>query len=223
MADYYSETLSAERLRLCYEIAPPRVQQYLQAEIDFVLEKIRPDDAVLELGCGHGRVLQQLIGRAKSIVGIDTSSDSLRLARQILAGIDCQLMEMDATDLKFADGRFDMVICIQNGISAFHVDKRKLIGEAVRVTRSGGMALFSSYAAKFWPHRLEWFRIQAAHGLIGEIDEEATGDGVIRCKDGFAATTIDPDEFASLTASLGLQANITEVDDSSIFCEIVPT
>ena len=32
MKGYYSECLSAERLQRCYEIAPPRVKQYLAAD-----------------------------------------------------------------------------------------------------------------------------------------------------------------------------------------------
>lgn len=73
MTDYYTQKLSAERLRQVYEIAPPRVQQYLEVEIELVLSKIKPIDTVLELGCGYGRVLQKLIENAKTVVGIDTS------------------------------------------------------------------------------------------------------------------------------------------------------
>ncbi|NIS63012.1 MAG: class I SAM-dependent methyltransferase, partial [Proteobacteria bacterium] len=96
----------------------------------------------------------------------------------------------------------------------------KLITEAMRVTRSGKKVLFSSYSERFWEHRIEWFRIQSDHGLIGEIDYDATGDGVIVCKDGFRASTVDPDDFISLTSGFGIVPTITEVDDSSIFCEI---
>jgi hypothetical protein len=39
--DYYAERLAAEKLRRCYEIAPPRVRQYLRAELDFALERFR--------------------------------------------------------------------------------------------------------------------------------------------------------------------------------------
>lgn len=42
MPDYYADKLSARRLQRCYEIGPPRVQQYLEAELNYVLEKIKP-------------------------------------------------------------------------------------------------------------------------------------------------------------------------------------
>jgi 2-polyprenyl-6-hydroxyphenyl methylase/3-demethylubiquinone-9 3-methyltransferase len=215
---YYSEKLSGQRLRLCYELAPPRVQRYLEAEIDFVLRHVRPSCRVLELGCGYGRVLGRLVDRAVVVLGIDTSLDSLHLAREELGG-KCRLAAMDAIALALADAVFDLVICVQNGIAAFGVDKRKLLEEAIRVTRSGGTVLCSTYSEKFWDHRLEWFRIQATHGLIGELDPEATSDGVIVCKDGFRADTVSSEGFRSLLAGNG-PPRITEVDGSSLFCEI---
>jgi ubiquinone/menaquinone biosynthesis C-methylase UbiE len=220
--NYYARKLSAERLRLCYEIAPLRVKRYLQAEIDFVLDRVNPSDRVLELGCGYGRVLQKLIPAAKTVVGIDISYPSLKQAQEITAGyVSCYLLAMDAIKLGFHDGLFDMVVCIQNGISAFNVDQRTLLGEAMRVARCGGMVVFSSYSKRFWRDRLEWFQIQADYGLIGEIDAIATGDGIIVCKDGFRATTVGPDEFFSLTSVFNVVPKITEVDGSSVFCEIV--
>jgi ubiquinone/menaquinone biosynthesis C-methylase UbiE len=221
VSDYYAKQLSAERLKRCYDLAPPRVQQYLEAEIAHVIERIGAADAVLELGCGYGRVLRRLIGRARRVVGIDTSQQSLALARELMPDERrCELHRMNALDLAFEDDSFDVVLCIQNGISAFGVDQRRLLAEALRVTRRSGRVLFSSYAARFWKPRLEWFRLQADHGLLGEIDEDATGNGVIVCTDGFCATTVGPDQFHALAADLGVEAEIAEIDQSSLFCEI---
>jgi len=221
MPSYYAERLSAERLRKCYEIAPRRVHQYLDAEIGHVLSRIRPTDLVLELGCGYGRVMEKLAPAAGTVVGIDTSRSSLRLGRELLSrSSNCRLLQMSAVALGFRDRVFDLVVCIQNGISAFSVDRRALIAESIRVTRAGGRVLFSSYSEKFWEARLEWFELQAAHGLLGEIDWDATRDGVIVCKDGFKATTVSPDEFRSLTSEFDVSVRVEEVDGSSVFCEI---
>jgi ubiquinone/menaquinone biosynthesis C-methylase UbiE len=221
MQAYYSQKLSADHLRRCYEIAPLRVKRYLEAEIEFVLDKMKPADLALELGCGYGRALQKLAAKAKIMVGIDTSYASLRLAAETICGTpSCQLFVMNAVKLGFRDRQFDVVVCIQNGIAVFNEDQRDLIEEAVRVTRSGGKVLFSSYSERFWKDRLEWFRIQSQHGLIGEIDEEATRDGVIICKDGFKASTVSPDDFISLTSDFEINPILTEVDGSSLFCEI---
>lgn len=222
MGGYYAEKLGGQRLRRCYALAPPRVRRYLEAEITHVQNRIRPSDAVLELGCGYGRVALRLAEVAHQVVGIDTSDESLALARRITPdGARCRFERMDATDLQFEEGRFDVVVCVQNGICAFGADPLDLIREAVRVTRPGGRALFSTYADAFWEHRLEWFQAQARAGLLGEIDTAATGDGVIVCRDGFRAGRLRPDELVGLCGRLGLHGDIVEVDGSSVFCEIV--
>jgi 2-polyprenyl-6-hydroxyphenyl methylase/3-demethylubiquinone-9 3-methyltransferase len=218
---YYSEKLAGARLQRCYDIAPPRVKQYLQAEILHVLSRTKPDDSVLELGCGYGRVACEIAAVSRRVVGIDTAVESLDLARS-LAGkkANCEFLEMDATDIRFEDDEFDIVICVQNGICAFGVDPMVLMREAVRVTRTGGSALFSSYSGTFWNHRLHWFELQAEHGLLGEIDYDKTGDGVIVCKDGFRAGAMGDKEFRELCEQIGISPAMTEVDESSIFCEI---
>ena len=218
---YYSRGLSGVRLRRCYEVAPPRVRQYLDAEIAFLLSRIAPGDEVLELGCGYGRVARELARVARRVVGIDTSAMSVDLAREMTdPALSCEYVEMDAADLRFADGSFDVVACVQNGISAFGVEPARLLREAIRVTRREGRALFSSYSPRFWGPRLEWFERQAACGLVGEIDRARTGNGVIVCADGFRATTFGPGEFEALAKALGVEATVTEVDGSSVFCEI---
>jgi SAM-dependent methyltransferase len=223
MPGYYDDKLSAERLVRCYKIAPPRVQQYLEAEIEHVLQRMQPGDLVLELGCGYGRVLQRLASKGRSIIGIDTSLTSLLLAREMLNDVsNCRLISMNALHLGFRYNVFDVVACIQNGISAFHVNHEELIKEAIRVTKPGGIVLFSSYSDKFWDDRLKWFRLQSDVGLLGEVDPEKTGDGVIVCKDGFTGTTVRPEQFLLLTAGLDVDVQLTEVDESSLFCEMVP-
>ena len=219
MDDYYAAHLAAEKLRRCYEIAPPRVRQYLRAELDFALGFIHAGDSVLDLGCGYGRTLPDLAARAGSVTAIDNASASIALARKTVAGLaNVEVLEMDAAALQFPDDRFAVVLCLQNGISAFHRDQPALLLEALRVCRPGGVALFSTYAEKFWPQRLEWFELQADAGLLGEIDWQRTGNGFIACKDGFTATTFSRAQFRSLAAGLPTALTLTEVDGSSLFC-----
>ena len=223
MKDYYQKKLAAERLMECYRVASPRVRQYMDAEISHVLSKIKPGDRVLDLGCGFGRVMPDLAQKAALVVGIDNSFPSLGLAREKIHTLPrCRLVQANALRLSFKAHCFDVVVCVQNGISAFHVDRQELIKESLRVTRPGGIVLFSSYSVRFWNHRLEWFQQQAAAGLLGEIDMEKTRDGLIVCKDGFTATTVSPAAFLSLTSGLPVRTSIIEVDHSSLFCEIIP-
>jgi ubiquinone/menaquinone biosynthesis C-methylase UbiE len=180
-------------------------------------------DDVLELGCGYGRVIERLAQHVSGnkLVGIDTSRSSLESAREAFqTNPFIHMYQMDARALGFADESFDKVVCIQNGISAFRIDPSDLLRESIRVTRNGGVCIFSSYSDKFWEHRLGWFELQAENGLVGEIDWDETHDGVIACKDGFRATTFSARNFRTLTDEFGYKATIREIDQSSIFCEI---
>ena len=219
MAHYYLESLSAERLMRCYDIAPPRILQYLEAEVDFVTGFLTPLQRVLELGCGYGRILPDLSQVTPYVVGIDISSESLKYNYDTLHKLGMMnLLGMDGAITGFKSDSFDTVVCIQNGISAFKVDPVVLFGESLRVTKSGGRCLFSTYSEKIWDERLEWFKLQADAGLLGEIEWDGTGNGTIRCKDGFVATTVSKNDFMQYADKISVTCVIEEVDSSSLFC-----
>ncbi|NCA77190.1 MAG: class I SAM-dependent methyltransferase [Alphaproteobacteria bacterium] len=220
MSNYYSEHLNANNLLRCYEVAPLRVKQFLEAEIGFVLSRTDADSVVLDLGCGYGRVAIRLAEKARQVTGIDISSDNIKLAETCFSLPNIRYHVMDAIALDFPYDTFDMTLCIQNGISAFRVNPEALIREALRVTRKGGLLLFSSYSDKFWNDRLHWFHIQSKEGLIGEIDDDLTKNGIIVCRDGFRAVTCSGSEFLELASKLNIAAKIHEIDASTVFCEM---
>ena len=219
MVSYYEDKLSAERLRKCYEIAPSRIRQYLKAELDFLIQCTEGSNRILELGCGYGRVIKKLGRPMTEDLGCDTSQRSLRLAKNYLNQLpNVELVCADASSLPFRQNVFDAVFCVQNGISSFGVNQRRLVAEAARVTMVGGLVIFSSYSTKIWKERLAWFRLQAQANLIGEIDETRTRGGTIVCKDGFRATTTSRMRFEKLFTDAGLIPRMRELDGSSLFC-----
>ncbi|MFW9925718.1 MAG: class I SAM-dependent methyltransferase [Candidatus Thorarchaeota archaeon] len=214
MGQYYSDILSAKNLERCYEIATPRISQYLIAEVKFVVRNLKPFDRVIELGCGYGRILGELGSVTQNVVGIDTSLGSLLYGGMMK---NAQLAQMNAQCTAFQDNSFDVVVCIQNGISAFKVNPIDLVRESLRITEDGGKCLFSSYSDKIWEDRLEWFRLQSEEHLLGEIDWEKTERGIIVCKDGFVSTTFSETDFRKIANKLDVSCEIVEVDSSSLF------
>ncbi len=215
MSDYYAEKLSGERLKRCYEIASPRVRGYLDAEIQALGKRLRPGMAALELGCGTARVLGGLTAAGARLFGIDNARASLQLAAGEF-GTKIGWVLGDAHALPFAAGVFDLVFCVQNGPAAIG-DGEKLLAESLRVTAAGGRVVFSSYLDDFWDARLDWFRRQSAEGLLGAIDEKASGDGVIVCEDGLRLGRVSAEEFRSWNAPV--KPRLREVDGSSLFAE----
>lgn len=221
MKSYYLDRLSSNSLKRCYEIAPQRIRQFLEAEIDYTLQKVRSSDKVLDLGCGYGRVTERLVEKSGEIIGIDISKESIELAVQLFSSENIRFHVMNANNLKFDDGTFDVTLCLQNGISAFKLEPEALVKESLRVTKKGGLLLLSTYSDKIWEDRLKWFELQAEEGLVGEIDYELTQNGSIVCKDNFTASTYTKDDFIKLASYFNVEVQIVEHDDSLLFCEII--
>lgn len=216
MDNYYAEKLNSQKLFQVYETKIPRVKQYLQAEIDFVKENLSDTQRVLELGAGYGRIMRELAPYCGSIVGIDISEESVELGKEYLKDYhNASIAVMDVHRMKFHQP-FDVILCLQNGLSAMRSDV-SVLHAMIENLAPGGVAYFSSYSAKFWDFRLKWFEEQASKGLLGEIDYEKTKNGVIICKDGFQATTQSPEDFQKIGQELGYPYQLQEVDESSVF------
>lgn len=215
--NYYEEKLNSQNLFKVYETKISRVKQYLDAEISFVRENMTGNESVLELGAGYGRIVKALSGNCKSIVGIDISDESVVLGREFLKDVpNADIMLMDVNNLNF-EQKFDVIFCLQNGLSAMRITSQEMIEKILGMVTSGGKVFFSTYSEKFWEHRLMWFQEQAEKGLLGEIDFEKTKDGVIICKDGFKAITHTAEDLRRIGELSGYKFEIKEVDESSLF------
>lgn len=217
MYNYYAQNLNSTRLFQVYQTKYPRIKRYFDEEINFVRRNLHGNEKVLELGAGYGRIIKEIAPFTASIVGIDISKDSVDLGKDYLKGyLNCSIQVMDAYNLEFGE-EFDVVLCMQNGLSAMKGQPMHLIEQCMKVLTPGGRAYFSTYSAKFWEHRLAWFHEQANKGLLGEIDLEKTHDGIIVCKDGFVAITFSEDELKKIGEESGCHYRIEEVDESSLF------
>ena len=204
MGSYYADKLNSQSLFQVYASDIPRVRQYLEAEIDFVRKNLRGDEAVLELAAGYGRIMKELAPHCKSIVGMDISEENVALSKEYLKDWpNTSMIVMDAHAMDF-DQVFDVILCLQNGLSAMGADSA-VIHKTLSLLAPGGSAYFSSYSAKFWEWRLKWF------------EEQAEKDGVIICKDGFRATTHSPEALDEIGKNSGLSYKVMEIDESSVF------
>lgn len=219
MGNYYAANLHSQSLFRIYDTAIPRVQQYLAAEIDFVRKNLTGTERVLEIGAGYGRIVKELSPHCRAITGIDIAGQTVALGREYVK--DCSnatMLEQDAHNLSL-DEKFDVVLCLQNALSAIRADFT-LVQNLVDLLAPGGVLYISSYSADFWPWRLQWFEEQAQKGLLGPIDYDQTKDGVIVCTDGFRATTHTPQALQALGERLALPFEVRHVDNSSIFLAI---
>jgi SAM-dependent methyltransferase len=103
--------------------------------VEFVQSLGRRDGAVLDLGCGDGRLTLELRGRR--IVGADVSRVALDRARERVAKREIELVAVTpGAVLPFADGTFDLVLLAET--IEHVVDVEALLSEARRVLREDG-------------------------------------------------------------------------------------
>jgi len=106
---------------------------------------IQPGERVLEVGVGTGINLS-LYPRQATVTGIDFSSSMLEKARDRVArkGLrNMRLLQMDAADLKFADGSFDIVYAPY--LISVVPDPVQVAREMRRVCRPGGRIIFLNH------------------------------------------------------------------------------
>lgn len=133
------ENILAERARLAQE---NRELEAASSHVDDVLLSelgTDPLGAVLDIGTGSGHLLKLLASRATRLVGIDMSSDALRLARTNVydAGIShCELQRGDMYDLPFGAPVFDTIVA--DRVLAGAARPLAVLSEIARVLRHGG-------------------------------------------------------------------------------------
>ncbi len=101
---------------------------------------VRPEDIILEIGCGVGRVGRVLSPFVKQWIGCDVSTNMLRLAGRRLLGLEnIRLQEVSGYDLQpIADASVDVVYTTVVFMHLEEWDRYNYVLEAMRVLKPGG-------------------------------------------------------------------------------------
>jgi len=120
-------------------LPPHVVEHYLRKRSRFVLEHC-PRGAGLDVGCGTGILAGRLAASGYEMAGVDPSEGMLEVMRRRTPGV--RAVQGSGTALPFADGSFDVVLCVA---VMHHIarpdDVRRTLSEMVRVTKPSGRIL----------------------------------------------------------------------------------
>ncbi len=172
-----------------------------ESEVEQAMGAVLGDDKVgqlIDIGTGTGRMLELFAGRSERALGIDRSSEMLRLARAKLSerGLDnAELRQADLYALPLADGAADVAII--HHVLHFAQQPGAAVAEAARVLAPGGRLLIADFA----PHEREELRTRDAHARLGFSDEQITGWFSAA---GLAVARIETLEGGELTVKLWL-------------------
>jgi ArsR family transcriptional regulator len=151
-----------------------RSMHVAESEVEQAIERAvgkQPLGRLIDIGTGTGRMLELFGPRASQAVGIDRSSEMLRLARVKLqaAGIVSSLRQGDMYALPLADSSADIAIIHQ--VLHYAHSPAGAILEAARVLGDGGVLLVVDFAA----HEREELRTTDAHVRLGFDDDSMAG------------------------------------------------
>jgi ArsR family transcriptional regulator len=145
-----------------------------ESEVERAIERAldrRKLGTLVDIGTGTGRMIELFGPRAQEAIGIDRSSEMLRLARVKLelAGVRSSLRQGDMYALPLADCTADCVIIHQ--VLHYAHAPADAIAEAARVLEPGGTLLVIDFAS----HEREELRSRDAHLRLGFADEVMKG------------------------------------------------
>ena len=128
--------------------------------------KFTKSDIVLEIGCGIGRVGNELAPRCKKWIGCDISGNMLEHARKRLSHLEnVELLELPECNLDpVEDNSIDIVYCTVVFMHLDEWDRYEYIKEAFRVLKPGGRAYFDNFSLT----TEEGWRIFKAHHEMSE-------------------------------------------------------
>ena len=108
--------------------------------IPWVLEGVSLGDDVLEIGPGPGRTTEVLADLSSRLTAVEVDGELARSLAARMTSTHVEVIQGDATDLQFADGRFSAALSftmLHHVPSA--VDQDRLLSEVSRVLRPGGV------------------------------------------------------------------------------------
>jgi ubiquinone/menaquinone biosynthesis C-methylase UbiE len=161
--------------------------------VDFDKLGLRSGDALLDIGCGHGRHTFEALRRGASVASVDLDrsrlidvgamSTAMLKAGEIDRSSSNLVLEGDALRLPFHDNAFDRVIASE--VLEHIPDDITAMNEIARVLRPGGTAAVT--IPRRWPERVCWALskqyVSSAGGHVRiysarELKEKLSGAGL---------------------------------------------
>lgn len=154
----------------------------LQTNLQFLTETnlLKPEDKILEIGCGIGSVVFELSKQGYDITGTDISREAITYGLKKYGNIKLQVQPAEI--LQFDDETFDMVLSFDLFEHIAQIDKH--VSEVFRVLRAGGYYLFQTpnkYSNAIFEilseKSLKWRRAHPSLHTPGQLKRRLTKHG----------------------------------------------
>ncbi len=163
---------------------PDSYKKWFEEEKKYFIKHITKGAKVLDVCCGEGRSIKDLIKSniTTNLVGIDHDEKAVAYAKKNLRDYpNIKILKAESDSLPFGDKEFDFVICM--GTFGNFVDyKQKSLSEMKRVLKDGGFIILSVFSEDAFEERMNVYKnlltIKDIQGTT-VIFDDGTKDGII--------------------------------------------
>jgi len=161
---------------------PKSYKKWFKDERSYLRKIITPNSKVLDVGCGNGRSIFDLLPITKEVIGIDHDKKAVFDAKNNFSNYPLVgIIKADATMIPFSNEEFDFVICM--GTFTNLAEKKLLVLKEIRrVLKKSGKIIISTFSEDALEERMKIYK--ALGSKIKEIKEttvifdESLGDNI---------------------------------------------
>ncbi len=151
---------------------PKEYQVWFKEEEKYFKKVIKKDSTVLEVGCGDGRSLNDIIPMTENLTGLDHDCTAISQTKERFKKYPkVKIVKGEATNLPFEDKSFDYVTCIGT-FANFGKKKFEALEEMKRAVKNDGKIIITVYSENALPARKEIYK--KLNTPILEIKENGT-------------------------------------------------
>lgn len=137
---------------------PVSYKKWFGEEKKYLQKIISLDAKVLEVGCGNGRSVSDVLSKTKNIVGVDHNDKAVADATNNFSKYSSiKILKADATQLPFNKEEFDFVICMTS-FANFADKKFKVLEEMKRVLKESGKIIISVFSEDALGERMKIYK-----------------------------------------------------------------
>lgn len=137
---------------------PESYKKWFREEKKYLQKIITPDAKVLEVGCGDGRSIFDILSKTKNVTGIDHDDKAVANAKGNFSRYSSiKIIKADATNLPFKDEEFDFVICMTT-FANFADKKFIILKEMRRVLKQSGKIIISVFSEEALGERIKVYK-----------------------------------------------------------------
>ena len=193
------------------KVITPEVKQYLKNVHEYLIDNIRGNVLVLEVGCGTGKFIKEIANQVDKIIGIDVSKKLIEKARNTLKEVkNIKLIAADIDDVKIPKNFFDFVISmwtlpnIDNPIS--FIKKMKV------ALKPGGSIFVDTYSEKATPIRIKMYK-KGGLTVLGHDKKD------IFIKEGLTEKIYTEKDLKKLFETAGIDVKIIKIHKLGYLCK----